>query len=134
MQIIENLMNESKEIQWPTLYGLYENAIYGGRVDNEQDLRVLRAYLETYFNQNKMQGLVLPTGQQVTPTKNVKDLLNQANQLPETDNPEFFGLPNNVDKAVQRYNIMGVVSGLKAMNSLVGTDIKFEKEKWVELL
>lgn len=31
--------------QWQKVYGILENAIYGGRVDNEFDLRVLRAYI-----------------------------------------------------------------------------------------
>jgi dynein heavy chain 2 len=40
---------------------LYENAIYGGRIDNEQDLRVLKAYLETYFTNNMLKGGKLPS-------------------------------------------------------------------------
>jgi len=37
-------------IQWNTLYGLFENAIFGGRIDNEYDMKVLRAYLKSYFS------------------------------------------------------------------------------------
>lgn len=36
--------------QWQKIYGILENAIYGGRVDNTYDLRVLRAYIEMVFN------------------------------------------------------------------------------------
>lgn len=32
------------------IHGLYESAIYGGRVDNVYDLKVLAAYLRQYFN------------------------------------------------------------------------------------
>ncbi|CAD8135851.1 unnamed protein product [Paramecium octaurelia] len=134
VQIIENLLQESQTISWQTLYGLYENAIYGGRVDNEQDIKVLRAYLETYFNQNKLQNGTLSTGQQIPQTNQVKDLINLINKLPENDVPEFFGLPNNIDKAVQRYTIQKVVSGLKSMNNIVGSEIKFDKELWTNLL
>lgn len=36
--------------EWVTIHGLLENAIYGGRVDNEYDARVLRTYLQQYFS------------------------------------------------------------------------------------
>ena len=42
-----------------------ENAIYGGRVDNTFDMRVLYSYLEQIFNDD-----VIP-GQAVTPTRGV---------------------------------------------------------------
>ena len=32
-------------MDWEAIHGLMEDAIYGGRIDNYYDLRVLRAYL-----------------------------------------------------------------------------------------
>jgi hypothetical protein len=37
-------------IKWDFVHGLYENAIYGGRVDNIYDIRVLSSYLREFFN------------------------------------------------------------------------------------
>lgn len=37
-------------IKWNYLHGLLEQAIYGGRIDNYQDLQVLKSYLHTYFD------------------------------------------------------------------------------------
>lgn len=37
------------QIQWKFLIGLLYNAIYGGRIDNTVDLKVLKAYLDMYF-------------------------------------------------------------------------------------
>jgi len=37
-------------IKWNYIHGLLEQAIYGGRIDNDQDLKVLVSYLESYFN------------------------------------------------------------------------------------
>lgn len=37
------------QIQWKFLIGLFHNAVYGGRIDNMVDLKILRAYLEMYF-------------------------------------------------------------------------------------
>lgn len=48
------------------MHGLMENAIYGGRVDNNFDMRVLTSYLEQVFNEYVL------TGQASTPTRGVK--------------------------------------------------------------
>ena len=37
--------NKGKDLDWIAIHGLMEDAIYGGRIDNIYDVRVLRAYL-----------------------------------------------------------------------------------------
>lgn len=68
---LDGVYGESKggALQWQKVYGILENAIYGGRVDNVYDLRVLRAYIEEVFNDGTMRGqqalsgvLVVPSG------------------------------------------------------------------------
>lgn len=44
------LLSGSGNIKWEFVHGLYENAIYGGRVDNIYDTRVLTSYLREFFN------------------------------------------------------------------------------------
>lgn len=39
-----------KPFQWEFVHGLLESAIYGGRIDNPSDLRILRSYLEQFFS------------------------------------------------------------------------------------
>lgn len=39
-----------KPFQWEFVQGLLENAIYGGRIDNPYDLRILHSYLEQFFS------------------------------------------------------------------------------------
>ena len=39
-----------QDVQWDFMHGLMENAIYGGRVDNTFDMRVLTSYLLQYFD------------------------------------------------------------------------------------
>lgn len=43
-------------IDWEFMTGLMENAIYGGRVDNTYDMRVLSSYLHQYFNSGVVTG------------------------------------------------------------------------------
>ena len=38
------------DIQWNYIHGLFDQAVYGGRVDNPVDTDVLRSYLIQYFN------------------------------------------------------------------------------------
>ena len=40
------------DLQWDFVHGLFKNAIYGGRVDNSFDMKVLESYLRRYFNSN----------------------------------------------------------------------------------
>ena len=37
-------------MNWKTMHGLFLNAIYGGRIDNDSDIAVLATYLHQFFN------------------------------------------------------------------------------------
>lgn len=43
-------------MKWNFVHGLFENAIYGGRVDNIWDGKVLSAYLQIFFNSDVVGG------------------------------------------------------------------------------
>jgi len=82
-----------------------ENAIYGGRVDNDFDLRVLRTYMEQIFKDSVLKGQeMLSNAIQAPQSKNSSDFYSAINKLADTDNPELFGLPTNIDRSVQRFN------------------------------
>ncbi|KAG7250362.1 hypothetical protein CRUP_020772, partial [Coryphaenoides rupestris] len=49
-EIIDRLFDGGKSFQWEFVHGLLESAIYGGRIDNPSDLRILRSYLEQFFS------------------------------------------------------------------------------------
>lgn len=44
------LNKTATRFQWATITGLFLEAIYGGRIDNEFDLKVLDTYLQQLFN------------------------------------------------------------------------------------
>lgn len=44
------------EIQWDYIHGLFDQAVYGGRVDNPVDTDVLKSYLIQYFNSSVIGG------------------------------------------------------------------------------
>lgn len=47
---------ESGTVEWEFLRGLFETAVYGGRVDNPFDMRVLRSYLGQFFDSAVVSG------------------------------------------------------------------------------
>ena len=48
----------SGTVRWKFVHGLFENAIYGGRIDNTFDAKVLHSYLLQYFEQAVFPGQV----------------------------------------------------------------------------
>lgn len=50
LMMAEAAKSTSGKIDWRTVRGLMVDAIYGGRVDNPHDMRVLVTYLRQFFN------------------------------------------------------------------------------------
>ena len=44
------------KLDWQFVHGLMETALYGGRVDNTYDMRVLYTYLQQYFDDSVVSG------------------------------------------------------------------------------
>eukprot|EP01116_Phalansterium_solitarium_P024802 TRINITY_DN91_c0_g1_i1.p1 TRINITY_DN91_c0_g1~~TRINITY_DN91_c0_g1_i1.p1 ORF type:complete len:4098 (+),score=2051.07 TRINITY_DN91_c0_g1_i1:208-12501(+) len=122
---------------WNVVHGLLENAIYGGRVDNEYDVRVLRSYLQLYFNndvlgktpKNKLdRNLTLPV---VTEHQAFVELVQK---MSDSDNPGMFHLPGNIDRSLQRANSALVVAQLKVLAASAGEGSRFNREVWAAQL
>ena len=79
------------------LYGLMLDTIYGGRIDNDVDRKLLDVYLHFFFNEP------IQSGKQPiykgTSIKNVEELMHK---LPNIDNPDLYNLPMGIDKALLR--------------------------------
>ena len=44
------------KLNWETIHGLFLYAVYGGRIDNDADVCVLKTYLSQYFNDDLLSG------------------------------------------------------------------------------
>ena len=106
--------------QWQFLQGLLLDAVYGGRIDNSQDLGVLNLYLGQYFNDDifgtggrKVKpligtedyvkgGLVIPCsamhGDFVHLISNIPELINENGSLAA----RAFQLPLNISRSAQQ--------------------------------
>lgn len=70
----------------------------------------------------------------MTVPKSAKDITNFINKLPEIDSPQVYGLPLNIDQALQRANTTQSINSLKQMMSMSVESVKFQKERWNKLL
>lgn len=121
--------------QWEIVHGLLENAIYGGRVDNPFDMRVLKTYLKQFFTNDVFQGTKkLSNMIQVPKAATIKDYIQYISKLPDHDYPAMFGLPPNIDRSVQRFNSQHYINILKHITAVSKEDLKFDREMWAKAL
>ena len=141
---------DQTSIDWETVIGLMENAIYGGRVDNGYDFQVLQTYLKQYMNSDvllnrnsssrtgggggggggdtsmkSMNKIVTERGlNMISPSLNRTDYIKMIESMDDVDSPAQFGLPLNVERSVQRAKSSAVISQLKKLArsmALLGT-------------
>ncbi|KAL2095874.1 hypothetical protein ACEWY4_008022 [Coilia grayii] len=117
--IIDRLFEGGKTFQWEFVHGLLENAIYGGRMDNLCDLRILRSYLLHFFSARLLgsgtgtgsgsgahgrtrKSSPFPAQINLPNSCSILDYRSMIETLPEDDRPGFFGLPANIERSSQR--------------------------------
>jgi len=127
--------------QWDFMHGLMENAVYGGRMDNMFDMRVLQTCLRQCFDDKTIPGQAgaprrggrkwegLPFGTIPVSTR-IQDYQSVVSSLPETDRPSFFGLPANIERSSQRTISSRVISQLKVVTRRGDVEGKFDREAW----
>ena len=136
LKIIENLFDERDgSVNWDYIHGLFKNAIYGGRVDNQFDLRILESYLYDIFNGNVIGGpnrnkKPLASGIEFPSSTNYQEYVEQVFKMPDEDKPFYFGLPANIERSHQRNNSSQVISKLKLLMISFGAAGRFDREKW----
>lgn len=68
---------QNMHVQWKYLIGLCSDAIYGGRIENIQDLVILESYLRQYFVDEVLSHRWKPLGSTVSlPTYSNYEVLN----------------------------------------------------------
>ena len=136
LEVLENLFKQvDGSISWDYVHGLFKNAIYGGRVDNSHDIRILESYLSSYFNSNILTGSnrakkPLGPGLDLPASTQYQEYIELVHKIPETDKPAFFGLPANIERAHQRNVSESVLKQLRLIMLSTESVSKFDKEKW----
>lgn len=94
------------------LYGLMLDTIYGGRIDNSVDLRILDTAVHEFFNENIVKGK-----KELASGLTSSNLNDYKNILPEDDHPSLYGLPSGIDKAILRIKGKETIESLKILGA-----------------
>eukprot|EP00759_Apiculatamorpha_spiralis_P039816 PhF_6_TR38629/c0_g1_i1/m.57632/K10414/DYNC2H, DNCH2; dynein heavy chain 2, cytosolic len=132
--IISAQCSGSAQVDWVTVQGLLVHAIYGGRMDNDSDFKILDVYVQSLFT-NATHGMgsaqtsLLGGSLKVPMTSKVEDHLKIVESLPGVDTPASFNMPANADRVVQRSKVISLVSSLAVLHT--GTEInQLSREEW----
>ncbi|GLH06942.1 Uncharacterized protein GBIM_12528, partial [Gryllus bimaculatus] len=122
--------------KWEFMQGLCESAIYGGRVDNAFDVRVLASYARDFFDADVLASGRRPLGPGIAlpPSSNYRDFLTIVHQLSDKDQPAYFGLPANVERSWQRITSNEVIVQLRSLERPVEGSVRFDRDEWQKQL
>ncbi|CAO3629084.1 unnamed protein product [Cunninghamella echinulata] len=126
-----------EKIPWDAIRSLLKQSIYGGRIDNEYDQRLLNSFVNTLFNHHcydldfeivkstgeNEKALVAPDG-----TK-MEHFLEWVNKLPDREPPTWLGLPSNAERVLLTSKGKAMLSKVRKMKSISDDDeVAFTQE------
>ena len=99
-----------KQIPWDAIRTIIHQSMYGGKIDNEYDMKILESLVNLYFNEktydfnyplfktsSENQDNVLKIPDKTTNAGFIEWIIS----LPNVESPEWSGLPNNAEKLVR---------------------------------
>ncbi|MEQ2219816.1 hypothetical protein XENOCAPTIV_024743 [Xenoophorus captivus] len=97
----------SDKIPWAALKTLMAQSIYGGRIDNEFDQRLLITFLDRIFTKGSFDS-EFKLALKVDGQKDIKmpdgirreEFMHWVELLPDTQTPSWLGLPSNAEKVL----------------------------------
>ena len=123
--ILSNLLDEYVDTPWEALKYLIADANYGGRVTDEWDRRILRAYINRYFCEDAISAPMFPLSSMATyyipESTDLQGCLEYIATLPNFDKPEAFGQHPNADIATQ----------IRESNELLRTLLSLQPQSFV---
>lgn len=112
------------------IHGLLALSVYGNRISNTYDFNVLLSYIKQFFNSKMLQGGNLLNLFNLPQSNVIADYYRNINKLKDTDSPNVFGLPLNIERSVQRVVSGEICELLSRLSKIsVKTEI-FDKDKW----
>eukprot|EP00761_Pharyngomonas_kirbyi_P012437 gb/GECH01012464.1/.p1 GENE.gb/GECH01012464.1/~~gb/GECH01012464.1/.p1 ORF type:complete len:4713 (+),score=1227.40 gb/GECH01012464.1/:1-14139(+) len=120
-----------EQLPWHAIITLLGESIYGGRVDNDFDHKLLKSFLKSFFDpkaydeafklfSSPNDSLTVPEG-----TKR-QHFIEWIDQLPERETPEWLGLPNNVSLMLRTKEGTQTTNKMLKIQSLDENETAFE--------
>merc|ERR1712242_531 len=117
-----------EKVPWKAIRTLLSDCIYGGKIDNEFDQRLLSSFLEKLFVSKSFDGdFNLVSGVSIGDTEtNIKmpdgirrdQFLTWVEQLEDKTSPDWLGLPNNAERVLLAQRGHDLVINLLKMQQL----------------
>lgn len=119
------LVNESsrgpkaKRLDWEPGRGLLDVAVYGGRIQDDYDMRALRSILRDIWSKDIFEGRKKLAGILEVSESSRRDPSRAIQRLSDSDSPlEYFGLPANAHRAWERAAAESTLLALKGTKIL----------------
>ncbi|XP_073494500.1 cytoplasmic dynein 1 heavy chain 1 isoform X2 [Phyllobates terribilis] len=117
------------KIPWSALKTLMAQSIYGGRIDNDFDQRLLNTFLERLFTTSSFDG-DFKLACKVDGHKDIQmpdgirrdEFVQWVEMLPDTQTPSWLGLPNNAERVLLTTQGIDMISKMLKMQMLEDED------------
>lgn len=113
VQFIQNHLDEmdpKKGVSWQTVCYMLGEVMYGGRVTDDFDKRLLVTFTNVWFNESLLTtNFEFHKGYRVPMSRNLCTYVEYINNLPTSDTPEVFGLHTNADITYQINTAKGLL-------------------------
>ncbi|RMX44013.1 hypothetical protein pdam_00012965 [Pocillopora damicornis] len=119
------------KVPWDALQALLSQAIYGGRIDNDFDQRLMTSFVTRLFTVSSFESdfpLVLDVdgekGKKIVMPEGIRreQFLQWTEALPDAQSPSWLGLPNNAEKVLLTTQGQDMVTKLLKMQMLSDDD------------
>jgi dynein heavy chain 1 len=129
-----------EKIPFPALRELLSTAIYGGRISNSIDNRLLRSFVDSIFVPHSFEfgHALVPEaddgspGIQVPEGSKQEHFIKWASELPDKEQPFWIGLPNNAEKVLkanQASTLLTQVASLQTSDDTAGISMADDSTK-----
>ncbi|KAJ7386556.1 Cytoplasmic dynein 1 heavy chain 1 [Desmophyllum pertusum] len=119
------------KVPWDAIQALLSQAIYGGRIDNDFDQRLMTSFVNRLFTVSSFESdfpLVLDVdgekGKKIVMPEGIRreQFLQWIEALPDAQSPSWLGLPNNAEKVLLTTQGQDMVTKLLKMQMLSDDD------------
>ncbi|XP_056424426.1 dynein axonemal heavy chain 14 isoform X2 [Hyla sarda] len=126
VQMLEMLTDNHRDIPWTALRYLTGEVVYGGRVTDLWDRRCLLSILDNFYTPTLLQDDYSFSADQVyhplSEDATFQDCRAYVNSLPDTDNPEIFGMHPNAERAYRISQAQDFLDTVVSMQSGMSAD------------
>uniref|UniRef100_A0A1I7SKK8 AAA_lid_11 domain-containing protein n=1 Tax=Bursaphelenchus xylophilus TaxID=6326 RepID=A0A1I7SKK8_BURXY len=132
-----DVMGSKNGYNWEAIRGFIEDAIYGGRIENQLDIGVLSAYLDKFLSQKMVMSRdgELDSNLRMPEAKSMNEWLDFVkNMIPEEDKPSLFGLPENLGATYELEQSRQTINSLRSMQKYSRSSTLEAFSQWAKKL